>query len=181
LPRAIRDAQHADVKLPTILAAIAASVVLAGCGTTTATQGSSGSSAAQAAPGIGAPVRDGKFEFVVLEVDRSKTAGPTDDQSTAQGEFINVHLSVKNTGNEAQGYYATNQKLIINGKKFDAASIMGAPGDGNNINPGLGIDSTVVSFDVPVGAAPDAIELHDSAFSGGVKVSLAGSPPASNG
>jgi hypothetical protein len=88
---------------------------------------------------------------------------------------------VKNTGNEAQGYYATNQKPIINGKKFDAASIMGAPGDGNNINPGLGIDSTVVSFDVPVGAAPEAIELHDSAFSGGVKVSLAGSPPASNG
>jgi hypothetical protein len=125
--RAKRDVQAADVKWLTILAAIAASVVLAGCGTTTATQGSSGSSAAQAAPGIGAPVRDGKFEFVVLSVDRSKTAGPADDQSTAQGEFINVDLSVKNTGNEAQGYYATDQKLIINGKKFDAASIVVPP------------------------------------------------------
>jgi hypothetical protein len=82
--RAKRDVQAADVKWLTILAAIAASVVLAGCGTTTATQGSSGSSAAQAAPGIGAPVRDGKFEFVVLSVDRSKTAGPADDQSTAR-------------------------------------------------------------------------------------------------
>ena len=169
------------MKILAILAAIAASVVLVGCGTTTATRGSSGSSAAQAAPGIGAPVRDGKFEFVVLEVDRSKTAGPADDQSTAQGDYINVLLSVKNTGNEAQSYWARDQHLIINGNKFDAAPITGAPGDGDNINPGLGIAKTVVSFDVPVGAAPEAIELHDSAFSGGVKVSLAGSPPASNG
>jgi hypothetical protein len=125
-------------------------------------------------------VRDGKFEFVVLSVDRSKTDGSADDPSTAQGEFINVHLSVKNTGNEAQGYYGSNQKLIVSGKKFDAASIMGAPGDGNNLNPGLGIASTVVSFDVPVGTNPDAVELHDSAFSGGVQVSLAGSPPPAN-
>jgi hypothetical protein len=58
---------------------------------------------------------------------------------------------------------------------------LGVTGDGDNINPGLGIDSTVVSFDVPVGVAPDGIELHDSAFSGGVMVNLAGSPPASNG
>jgi hypothetical protein len=101
-----------------LTAAIAASVVLAGCGTTTATQGSSGSSAAQAAPGIGAPVRDGKFEFVVLSVDRSKTAGPADDQSTAQGEFINVHLSVKNTGNEGKAITRRIKKLIINGKKL---------------------------------------------------------------
>jgi len=163
------------VKLLTILAAIAASVVLAACGTT---QGSSGSSAAQAAPGIGAPVRDGNFEFVVLSVDRSKTAGPDDDQSTAQGDYVNVLLSVKNTGNEAQSYWPRDQHLIINGNKFDAAPITGAPGDGDNINPGLGIAKTVVSFDVPVGAAPEAIELHDSAFSGGVKVNLAGTPLA---
>jgi Domain of unknown function (DUF4352) len=127
-----------------MLAAIAASVVLAGCGSTTATQGSSGSSAAQA-------------------------------------DYINVLLSVKNTGNEAQSYFARDQHLIIKGNKFDAAPITGAPGDGDNINPGLGIAKTVVSFDVPVGAAPEAIELHDSVFSGGVKVSLAGSPAASNG
>jgi hypothetical protein len=65
--------------------------------------------------------------------------------------------------------------------RFTTAPITGAPGEGDNINPGLAIAKTVVSFDVPVGAAPEAIELHDSAFSGGVKVSLAGSPPASNG
>lgn len=119
-------------------------------------------------------MRDGKFEFVVTSVDRSKTAGnPSNEfeQSTAQGEYINVHLSVKNIGNEAQSYFANNQKLIAGGKKFDAASIMGVNGDGGSLNPGLGVD-TVVSFDVPVGTTPDSIELHDSAFSGGATVNL---------
>jgi hypothetical protein len=37
----------------------------------------------------------------------------------------------------------------------------------------LGID-TVVSFDVPPGSTPEAVVLHDSAFSGGTKVNLSG-------
>jgi len=162
------------------LGIIAASIVLltaCGMGTTsdgTNTAGKPAGSQDQAA-GIGTPVRDGKFEFVVLSVDRSKTAGnPANEleQSTAQGEYINVHLSVKNIGNEAQSYFAQNQKLIAGGKKFDAASLLGINGDGDSLNPGLGIDNTVVSFDVPPGTTPDSIELHDSAFSGGVKVKL---------
>ena len=128
------------------------------------------------APGaVGTPVSDGKLQFTVTSVDRSKVAGdPTNQfmQETAQGEFVNVHLSVKNTGNEAQSYWSGNQKLIVGGKQFDAASILGAPGDGDNINPGLGLD-TVVSFDVPPGSIPESIELHDSAFSGGALVNLA--------
>jgi hypothetical protein len=46
----------------------------------------------------------------------------------------------------------------------------------SNLNPGLGIANTMVAFDVPVGSVPDAIELHDSAFSGGATVSLAAAP-----
>jgi hypothetical protein len=125
---------------------------------------------------VGSPASDGKFQFVVTSVDRSSTAGnPTNqfEQVTAKGEFINVHLTVKNTGDKAQSYFANNQKLIIGGKQFDAASILGLPGDGDNINPGLGID-TVVSFDVPPGSMPEAVVLHDSAFSGGTKVNLSG-------
>jgi hypothetical protein len=48
---------------------------------------------------------------------------------------------------------------------------MGVSGDMQAINPGLGLD-TVVSFDVPVGSSPGAIELHDSAYSGGAQVKL---------
>ena len=144
----------------------------------TASSSSSSSAAPQqtAAPAaaIGTPVSDGKFQFTVTSVDRSKTAGdPTNEflQETAQGEFVNVHITVMNTGDQAQTYFATNQKLIIGGKKFDAASILGLKGDNANINPGLAVD-TIVSFDVPPGTAPDAVELHDSAFSGGTTVSL---------
>jgi hypothetical protein len=103
------------MKIATTILVMAVSVcALAGCGPISST-GSSSSSAHPAA-GIGTPVRDGKFEFTVLSVDRSKSAGDPSDPSTAQGEYINVHLSVKNTGNEAQSYFGSNQKLIVAGK-----------------------------------------------------------------
>lgn len=41
----------------------------------------------------------------------------------------------------------------------------------DEINPGNTVTMPVV-FDMPAGAVPDAIELHDSMFSGGVTVSL---------
>ena len=136
--------------------------------------GSSYSAPAAADPGIGQPVSDGKLEFTVTKMDRSKTAGdPSNEflQETAQGEFINVHLTVRNTGNEGQTFFSSNQKLIVGGKQFDAASILGVKGDNQNINPGLSID-TVVSFDVPPGSVPEAIDVHDSALSGGAKIKL---------
>lgn len=43
----------------------------------------------------------------------------------------------------------------------------------NTINPGNSVDGTLV-FDVPEGLAPAAVELHDSPFSGGATVTLAG-------
>lgn len=164
-------------RLLVALASVLVAMGAAACGpvSSSSSHGASSGSNNGVHGSIGSPVSDGKFQFVVTSVDRSKTAGdPTNEflQETAKGEFVNVHLTVKNTGNEAQSYFASNQKLIVGGKQFDAASILGVPGDGGNINPGLGID-TVVSFDVPVGSAPEAIELHDSAFSGGATVNLA--------
>lgn len=139
--------------------------------------GSGGSSTSGNTPApYGSPVSDGKLQFKVTSADRSSIAGdPTNEfmQEKAKGEFINVHLVVTNTGNEARSFSAGNQKLIINGNKYDAASVMGVPGDGDNINPGLSVD-TVASFDVPPGSVPEAIELHDSMFSGGAQASLAG-------
>ena len=159
------------------IAAVSAGVLIAvgglsGCDAGTTSKG--GDAAAPAAAGIGTPVRDGKFEFTVTSVDRSATAGdPTNEylQEKAKGEFVNVHLTIKNTGSEAQTFFASNQKLIVGGNKYDAASILGVPGDSESINPGLSVQS-VATFDVAPGTVPDAIELHDSMFSGGVKVNL---------
>ncbi len=125
---------------------------------------------------IGQEVRDGQFAFTVTSVDRSKTAGDLSNQFeivTAQGEFLNVHMTVTNTGNHAQTFFATNQKLKISGRAYDANSsaAMWTQALNVTINPGNSIQA-VVSFDVPPGSNGGTIQLHDSVFSGGVEVTL---------
>jgi len=92
----------------------------------------------------------------------------------AQGEFIIVNLSVANIGDEAQSYFGTNQKLIDrSGREYEAnssADFWGNKGTGD-INPGNSIQ-VQVAFDVPPGTQPAELELHDSMFSGGVKLRL---------
>jgi hypothetical protein len=39
---------------------------------------------------------------------------------TAQGEFVNVRMTVTNIGNHAQTFYATNQHLKIGNNTYDA-------------------------------------------------------------
>lgn len=119
----------------------------------------------------GSTVRDGKFEFQVLGVERGATSiddafGP----EVAKGEFFTVRLRVTNVGDDARSFSATNQKLIINGNEYEATSIMD---DGwmEDINPGLGIEASA-TFDIPPGAVPSAIECHDSMFSGGALLAV---------
>lgn len=119
----------------------------------------------------GSAVRDGKFEFQVLGVERGATSiddafGP----EIAKGEFFTVRIRVTNVGDDARSFSATNQKLIINGNEYEATSLLDN-GWMEDINPGLGID-TQVTFDIPKGAVPTAIEFHDSMFSGGATVAL---------
>lgn len=97
--------------------------------------------------------------------------------TTAQGQFCIIDLTVTNTGDEPQSFFGDNATLFnAEGQEFsadteaavyleDSASIY------EEINPGDTLSSKVV-FDVPAGTVPTAIELHDSAFSGGVTVNL---------
>lgn len=127
-------------------------------------------------PSVGQEVRDGQFAFTVTSVDRSKIAGDLSnefEQVTAQGEFLNLHMTVANTGNHAQTFFATNQKLKVGDKAFDAdgtAAFWTHAAD-VTINPGNSIQ-VVVSFDVPPGSSGGTVQLHDSVFSGGVEVAL---------
>lgn len=127
-------------------------------------------------PGIGEEVRDGKFAFVITGIDRSKIAGDLSNQfmrEEAQGEFINVHMTVTNIGDEAQTFFATNQKLVAAGREYEADGVVAMWTDSSSveINPGNSI-AAVASFDVPPGTVPQTISLHDSVFSGGVDVRL---------
>ena len=129
----------------------------------------------------GSAVRDGKFEFRVLSIERAKSVSdPTGNPymtTTAQGEFIVITMSVTNIGNEAQNYFGQNQKVIdANGREYEANSAAGMwmntglsiMGD---INPGNAIQ-VKIAFDVPPGTQATELELHDSMFSGGVSVRL---------
>ena len=127
-------------------------------------------------PGIGEEARDGKFAFVITGVDRSKIAGDLSNQfmqEEAQGEFINVRMTITNVGDEAQTFFASNQKLMAAGREYEADDLAAMWTDSSNveINPGNSI-TAVASFDVPPGTVPQTISLHDSLFSGGVDVRL---------
>jgi hypothetical protein len=129
-------------------------------------------------PGIGQPAADGDFSFVVSGVDCSLTSIGNEYFGTeAQGQFCVVSVTVSNIGDSAQSFFGDNAKLFnAEGQEFSADSeaaiyLEDSSSLYEEINPGNTLDSKVV-FDVPAGTTPAAVELHDSAFSGGVKVAL---------
>lgn len=128
--------------------------------------------------GIGDVVKDGKFSFKVTKVEKGLSqVGEGFTVSKAQGQYVLIHLTVKNIGDEAQMFTDSAQKLIdAKGRTFDADSgaAIWLP-DSNafleNINPGNSVNGILV-FDVPESLTLKAVELHDSIFSAGVTVSL---------
>lgn len=124
--------------------------------------------------------RDGKFEFTVASVECGKTSAGTNQYLTkqAQGQFCFVNVTAKNIGSEAQTFDSSSQYLYdAANAKFSAdgtASLYANPEGStflNQINPGNSVSGILV-FDLPKDKTPVTAELHDSAFSGGVKVSL---------
>ncbi len=140
----------------------------------------SGSSTSQTLAKIGQPANDGKFQFVVNSFKCGETSVSQDQylSKTAQGQYCLLNVTVKNIGNQAQTFDASNQYVYnAQNQKFSADSTASdyANASGstflNDINPGNTVTGTV-AFDVPKDVTPISAELHDSAFSGGVKVSL---------
>ena len=131
--------------------------------------------------GLNAPARDGKFEFVVTGYQPGVTEVGDNPYFTEQasGQFVLVDVTVKNIGDKAQSFSPTDQKLIdAQGREFEVnttAMIAGSTSDipvWDKINPGNTVSIQLV-FDMPTDATPAQVELHDSMFSGGVKVGLA--------
>ena len=144
------------------------------------TGSASGSSApGSSAPGIGSPVRDGKFQFTVTSVSHAHRIGGSFLGQKAQGEFAILHVTVTNIGSEAQTLDDSSQYVFDSkGRKFSADSEADiVANNGNNsvflqdINPGNTVRGKI-AFDLPQGDSAVKAELHDSAFSGGVTVGL---------
>ena len=118
---------------------------------------------------MGQEALDGKFAFIVSNVNTSPTFGRT----PAQGVYVIVSMAVRNVGTEAQLFEMAAQKLKDSTGRQYSASFVDPPhlGDANNINPGLQV-SVKEAFDVPPDVRPTQIVLHDSASSHGVPVNL---------
>jgi hypothetical protein len=133
---------------------------------------------AAGATGIGEPVRDGKFEFTVTDIQAGvEEVGEDIFGETAQGQFVLVHVTVENIGNEAQYFDGSSQALLdTEGREHSAdteAAIYIEDSESflNEINPGNKVDGVVV-FDIPPDAVPAKLRLHDSPFSGGAEVDV---------
>ena len=164
-------------------AALAATLASA-CGTTGTAGKTSGDSAedkagedSPAAVKTGRPAEDGKFTFVVTGVStRTDRIGDEYAGKDPQGKFVLVKVKVTNHGKEAQTFFGSDQKLLASDKEYSAddEAAVYLPSSRSlyeQINPGNKVKGTVV-FDVPEDVKPESIELHDSAFSNGVRVSL---------
>jgi hypothetical protein len=133
--------------------------------------------AAAPAAKIGTAVRDGQFEFTVRKVDCTKRQIGGEYGQTAQGVFCLISTRVANIGDEPRTFSDSSQFAYdAKGRKFEADTGAAIYLDDANsfledINPGNSVDGILV-FDVPKGTKLAKLELHDSAFSGGVEVAL---------
>ncbi|MEY9214048.1 DUF4352 domain-containing protein [Thermobifida halotolerans] len=132
----------------------------------------------EAEAGVGDTVEDGAFAFTVTDVETGVSSiGDSFLAEEAQGQYVIVHVTVENIGDQAQMFDGSNQKLFdADGKEYSNDSSAEIALDNSDafltdINPGNKVDAQVV-FDIPEGVEPASIELHDSMFSGGVTVSL---------
>ncbi|MEV7974279.1 DUF4352 domain-containing protein [Cellulomonas sp. NPDC089187] len=129
-------------------------------------------------PGLNEPAADGSFTFTVTGVETGLTqVGSQYLTSDAQGQYVLVHLTVQNTGNEAQYLFASSQEATDTQGRTHAvdstATLYAGETDtwASQINPGNQVTGTLV-FDIPADATLDTVTLHDSPFSNGVQIRL---------
>lgn len=130
---------------------------------------------------IGEAANDGKFEFTVSGI-KCGTPSVSDSSGyvtrTAQGQYCLLSISIKNIGDKQQLFSESDQKLLNAGNQEYSPDTTATLYNSNNsdvflsqINPGNTVTGTLV-YDLPKDQTPVKAELHDSAFSGGVNVTL---------
>lgn len=136
-------------------------------------QGSDTGSAAPAT--VGDPVRDGKLEFVVTEVETA--VAHVGVESANDGVFTVVGLTVRNTAAQTQTYLPLGQRLHdTTGREYDLdvtataqrAATAAAP---SNLEPGQSVATQLV-YGLPPNSVPDHLTVRDFPFSLGSEAPL---------
>jgi hypothetical protein len=132
----------------------------------------------QGPAGLGDPVRDGQFEFVVRSVRcRVGSVGQGFGRREPLGQFCLVALEVENTGREGRTFGGGHQYLFDRAGKRHDPNLDATAQDGGgqllatHLNPGQRLAGSLV-YDVPVAIELARVELHDAPFSGGVSAQL---------
>ena len=129
--------------------------------------------------GIGDAVTADKWEITVNKVDDGVAkVGDEYLGAEAQGQFVTVDLSVKNTKSDPDYFFEDNIKLGDDaGNTYSADSEAGIYVDENSIlfleeiNPGNTAKGVLV-FDVPKDVSPDRLTFEGGIFSDPVEISL---------
>lgn len=135
--------------------------------------------AADAAPGVGERVEVGQFSVRVTQVEPGLDwIGDSTFGEAPQGQFVKVHLTVENTGDEAEYFFDSDQKLVDGKDRQHSTSSSAWLLEEESlflaeINPGNKIEG-VLLYDIPADAAPVAVDLQAGWLSKPVRVSLEG-------
>jgi hypothetical protein len=123
---------------------------------------------------IGSPAEAGDLTFTVNKVKTGVAQVGGKFGSKAQGQYVLVTVTVKNTSAKPKTLWESGQTLFDNqGRKFDADTMAGIEANGpdnqvfiKDINPGNSVTGVLV-YDLPPGAVPASLTVHDGVISSG--------------
>src|SRR5262245_61586995 len=140
-----------------------------GTGTETATE------LPTATPGSGPQATDAGLTFTVTGVETAPSVRSHDApvEQTAQGEYLIVHLTVLNSGDQPASFVGTFQKLKAGGNTYSIDDVATAYLNGTvaQLNPG-DTSEVAIAFDVPPGTTAESLEAHGDPAGAGVEVPL---------
>lgn len=123
---------------------------------------------------IGDKVRDGDFSITVTRMSRAETLGESEfSRIEAKGEYVVFHATVRNHRDKSRLFLANSQDLFIGSKRYETVLFLEFKGFLKKIPPGKTMKG-IFAFDVPKGAEPTHLVLHDDPTSPGATVRLEG-------
>lgn len=135
--------------------------------------------AGSGAANIGEAVTTGSFEVTVTGVEDGVTfVGPEGFGEEPQGQYVIVSITVSNTGDSAETFWDSEQKLVDDqGREHSSSSDSYLLDEGTTwleeINPGNTFQGALL-FDIPADAVPTTLKVRGGFFGGATEVSLAG-------
>ena len=87
---------------------------------TTSTEAEAATTTQPSAPGVGDPVRDGQFEFVVTGTEEPGAVYQPEGllKDEANGSWLVVYVTIENVGDREQAFLTGNQRVLWDGKEY---------------------------------------------------------------